>query len=145
MMHVRGYAEYRGGGGGVQYRGGKIFCYLSTPTVLMISPTCIMPISPTVLKLQRMVSPTVLKISPMVLNTPTVLHTHHGTAHTFTGWVHSPPGLPFFLANSHFSTVHPSSWHYLWHFKRRTREQPELKRPRAVCKRVKVFWCAMCG
>ena len=33
---------------------------------------------PTVLK----ISPTVLKISPKVLNTPTVLSTPHGTAHT---------------------------------------------------------------
>ena len=32
-MHVGGYHEYRGG---VQYHGG-IFCYLNTPTVLIIS------------------------------------------------------------------------------------------------------------
>ena len=47
-MHV-GSLEYRGGysvpwgdhggrGGYHEYRGGKIFCYLRTPTVLMISP-----------------------------------------------------------------------------------------------------------
>ena len=52
---------------------------LNTPTVLKISPTFIM-ISPTVLKM----SPTVLMISPMVLNTPTVLITPHGTAHTYS-------------------------------------------------------------
>ena len=50
---------------------------LNTPTVLKISPMVLM-ISPMVL----MISPMVLMISPMVLNTPMVLHTPHGTAHT---------------------------------------------------------------
>ena len=45
MMHV---GDIMSTMEGVQYRVGKIFCYLSTPTILMISPT--------VLKLQRMVS-----------------------------------------------------------------------------------------
>ena len=41
---------------------------------------------------------------------------------TFTG---------FFLPHQ-FSLDHPSSWHHLWDFKSRTREQPGLERPRAV-------------
>ena len=31
-----------------------------------------------------------------------------------------------------FSLDHPSSWHHLWDFKSRTREQPGLERSRAV-------------
>ena len=55
------------------------------PTFIMISPHGTQDIPPryswyppTVLK----ISPTVLMISPTVLNTPTVLSTPHGTAHT---------------------------------------------------------------
>ena len=46
----------------------------NTPTVLMISPTCIM-ISPMVLSIPHGIqdTPTVLRIPPMVLNTPMVL------------------------------------------------------------------------
>ena len=75
MMHVGGYLEYRGGcsvlwgnhdkcggiminvgeyleySGGVQCYGGKIFCYLSTPTVLNTPQIHDIPL------LQRMVSP----------------------------------------------------------------------------------------
>ena len=37
-----------------------------------------------------------------------------------------------FLYSSPIQSEYPLSWHYLWHFKSRTREQPEQERPRAV-------------
>ena len=40
-----------------------------------------------------------------------------------------PSFLPHQFTNQ---SEHPSLWYYLWHFKSRTREQPELKRPMAV-------------
>ena len=51
---------------------------LKTPTVLMISPTCIM------IPLIVLTSPTVLKVSlHSTQDSPPVLNTTHGTAHTY--------------------------------------------------------------
>ena len=69
--------------GGVHYREGKIFCYLSTPTVLMISPRYSIYkgwYPPTV----HMISPTCIMISPTVLSIP------HGTQDNLHGTYDTP-------------------------------------------------------
>ena len=99
MMHVGGYHEYHGGCSVPWAKSLLLFEYpmvLNTPTVLMISPTCIM-ISLTVLKFQRMASPTVLNtptvlmISPTcIMVSPTVLNIPHGTQDNPTVLMISP-------------------------------------------------------
>ena len=79
---------------------------LNTPTVLMISPTCIV-ISPTVLNIPTVlkISPTVLKVTPTLLNTPTVLNiSPHGTEDNLTSTVlnstehsHGTHDIPTFI------------------------------------------------
>ena len=93
---VEGYHDARvdimstgGRGYSVPVGGGGIFCFLSTPTVLMISPTCIMiaPYGTEITKdsiLPRYwTRPRHSRYPPTcIMITPTVLNTLHGTAHT---------------------------------------------------------------
>ena len=129
MSTVGGYLEYRGDvqycGGyhdarrgiswctsgdimstveGVQYRGGKVFCYLSTPqywtppTVLMISPHMHHDIPPRYSKFKGWYPPTVLNtphgthdIPPRASWYPTVLNIPHGTQDNPHGTHDIPP------------------------------------------------------
>ena len=59
MKHVGGYHECCGGGGCSVPWGDTIFCYLSTLTVLIISPTCIM-VFPHITQITKDDIPTVL-------------------------------------------------------------------------------------
>ena len=106
--------------GGCSVSWGKIFCYLSTstvlntPMVLMISPLMYHDI-PMVLSIQRMVSPTALNTPTVLMVSPTcvmifltVLSIPHGTEDNPHGTHDIPHGtddIPHGTAHSH-GTVH---------------------------------------